>query len=45
LIDRRGSEGKVVDLLADLSVDCPRRIANRFNDRCSAHCPDIPRVM
>jgi hypothetical protein len=35
----------VVDLLADLSTDCPRRIANSFNDRCNAHCPDIPRAM
>jgi hypothetical protein len=25
LIERRGCDGKVVDLLADLSVDCPRR--------------------
>lgn len=45
LIDRRGTNGKVVDLLADLSADCPRRVANSFNDQCDAHCPDIPRVM
>lgn len=45
LIDRRGCDGKVVDLLADLSADSPRHIANRFNDRCNAHCPDIPRTM
>jgi hypothetical protein len=45
LIDRRGNDGKVVDLLADLSTDCPRRIANTFTDQCNAHCPDIPRVI
>jgi hypothetical protein len=45
LIDRRGCDGKVVDLLADLAADCPRHVANKFNDRCNAHCPDIPRVM
>lgn len=45
LIDCRGYDGKVVDLLADLSAKCPRRIANSFNDQCNAHCPDIPRVM
>jgi hypothetical protein len=45
LIDRRGCDGRVVDLLADLSAECPRRIANSFNDQCNAHCPDIPGVM
>jgi hypothetical protein len=45
LIHRRGCDGKVVDLLADLSADCPRRITSSFNDRCNAHCPDIPQVM
>lgn len=45
LIDRRGCDGKAVDLLADLSADCPRRNANSFNDQCNAHCPDIPKFM
>jgi len=45
LIDRRGRDGKLVDLLADLSADCPRSVANSLYDPCNAHCPDIPRVM
>jgi hypothetical protein len=45
LIGRRGCDGRVVDLIADLSAECPRRIANSFNDQCNARCPDIPRVM
>jgi hypothetical protein len=45
LVDRRGCDGKVVDLLAELSADCPRSVANSLYDRCNAHCPDIPRVM
>jgi hypothetical protein len=45
LIDGRGCDARVVDLLADLSADCPRHIAKKFNDRCNAQCPDIPRVM
>jgi hypothetical protein len=45
LIERRGCDGKVVDLLAELSADCPRSAANSLYDRCNAHCPDIPRVM
>jgi hypothetical protein len=45
LIDRRGCDGKVVDLLADLSANCPRSVANSLYDRCNAHCPDIPKIM
>jgi hypothetical protein len=45
LINRHGDDGKVVDLLADLAAECPRRNGNSFNDRCNAHCPDIPHVM
>jgi hypothetical protein len=39
LIDRRGCSGKVVDLLADLSAECPRSVANSLYDRCNAHIP------
>jgi hypothetical protein len=36
---------KVVDLLAEVSADCPRRTADRMNDRCGVRCPDLPRVL
>jgi hypothetical protein len=45
LIEQRGRDAKVVDLLAEVSADCPRRIAANFNDRCGVRCPDLPRVM
>jgi hypothetical protein len=45
LIDQRGHDGKVVDLLAEITADCPRRAARNFNDRCGANCPDLPQFM
>ena len=45
LIERRGPRGKVVDLLAEVTADCPRRAAANFTDRCGAKCPDLPLVM
>ena len=45
LIEQRGRHGKVVDLLAEVSVDCPQRTADRMNDRCGVRCPDLPRVL
>jgi hypothetical protein len=45
LIHRRGCDGKVVDLLADFSAECPRSVANSLYDHCNAHCPDIPKIM
>jgi hypothetical protein len=45
LIEQRGRDGKVVDLLAEVSADCPRRTADRMNDRCGVRCPDLPGVL
>jgi len=45
LVDRRGCDGRVVDLLADLSAACPRSVANSLYDRCNAHYPDISKIM
>ena len=45
LIESHGPDGKVVDLLAEVTADCPRRAAGNFNDRCGANSPDLPRVM
>ena len=30
---------KVVDLLAEVSADCPRRTAGRMDDQCGVRCP------
>jgi hypothetical protein len=45
LIERRGPDCKVVDLLAEMTADCPRRAAGTFNDRRGARWPDLPHVM
>ena len=45
LIEQRGANAKVVDLLSELTADCPRAAARSLNDRCGANCPDLPRVM
>jgi len=45
LIEQRGRDGKVVDLLAEVSADCPRRTAGRMNDRCGVRCPDLAKVL
>jgi hypothetical protein len=45
LIEQRGSDGKVVDLLAELKADCPKQLAGNMSDQCAARCPDLPRVM
>jgi hypothetical protein len=44
LIDRCGASYAVTILLADLSADCPKRIAATMYDRCGAHVPDLPRL-
>ncbi len=45
LIEQRGTDGKVVDLLTELKADCPKQRAGNVNDMCAARCPDLPRVM
>jgi hypothetical protein len=45
LIEQRGSDGKVLDLLAEISADCPKKQAGNMSDQCVARCPDLPKVM
>ena len=45
LVERRGHDGKIVDLLTELAAHCPRRRAGGTIDRCAANCPDLPRVL
>jgi hypothetical protein len=45
LIEQRGRDGKIADLLAEVSADCPRRAAGRMNDQCGVRCPDLARVL
>jgi hypothetical protein len=42
LINKRGRDAKVIDWLDELTADCPRKIAHNMNDRCGAHCADLP---
>jgi hypothetical protein len=45
LIEQRGSDAKVVDFLAKITADCPKKQAGNMSDPCAARCPDLPRVM
>jgi hypothetical protein len=45
LIEQRWRDGKVVDFLAEITADCPKKQAGNFNDMCAARCPDLPKVM
>jgi hypothetical protein len=45
LIEQRGRNGKVIDWLAEITADCPKKQAGNMSDQCAARCPDLPRVM
>jgi hypothetical protein len=45
LVDSRGADAKVSDLLDEIAADCPRRKAANFSDMCGARCPELARVM
>ena len=45
LIEQRGPDGKIVDLLSELRSDCPKHQAGDMGDMCAARCPELLRVM
>ena len=45
LIADRGTNGKIVDWLDELTADCSIKQAQNWGDRCAARCPDLPRVL
>ena len=45
LIEQRGRDAKVLDLLAEITADCPTKQTGNMSDQCAARCPDLPRVM
>jgi hypothetical protein len=45
LIARYGLAAKLFDFSDDITKDCPRKIANNFNDLCGARCPDLSKVV
>ena len=45
LIEQRGRDAKVVDLLAEITADCLKKQAGNMSDQCAARCSDLPRVM
>jgi hypothetical protein len=45
LIEQRGRDAKVIDLLAEITADCPKKQAGDLSNQCAARCPDLPRVM
>jgi len=45
LIEQRGLDGKLIDWSAELTADCPRKVARNYSDQCGAKCPDLPKVL
>jgi hypothetical protein len=45
LIERYGVDAKPFDRSDEITVDCPRKIANDLNDQRGAIRPDSPRVV
>ena len=45
LIEDRGRDANLVDWLAEIAADCPKRVTVNWNDRCRAQCPDLPREL
>jgi hypothetical protein len=41
LIKRLGPDGRLTDLLTELTWDCPRRGAQAMRDQCAAQFPDL----
>jgi hypothetical protein len=44
LIENRGCDAKIVDWLAELTADCPKKIARSWSDH-AARCPDLAAVL
>jgi hypothetical protein len=36
-------DAKLFDWTDEITADCPRKLANKLDDLCSARCPDLPR--
>jgi hypothetical protein len=45
LIEQRTRYGKVIDWLAEITADCPKKQAGNMSDQWAARCPDLPGVM
>lgn len=42
LLDQRGRDFSIPDLLRDLSRDCPKRETLSQYNLCGVHCPELP---
>lgn len=45
LLGERGPDAKVVDWLAEITADCPKKLTHNMNDQCGARCPDLATVL
>lgn len=45
LIEQRGRDGKMPDLLTEITTDCPKKRVGNMSDMCAARCSDLSRVM
>jgi hypothetical protein len=41
LIGERGSNGKLIDWLDEITADCPKKLAHNMDDPCGARFPDL----
>jgi hypothetical protein len=41
LIAKYGSDKSGVELLRELSADCPQRESTSWYERCDPHCPEL----
>ena len=45
LIRVHGTDAKIIDWLAEITADCPKKMAHNMNDPCCARCPDLAVVL
>jgi len=45
LIDQHGGNGTIIEWLAKLTADCPRKSSASISNQCYARCPDLPKVL
>ena len=45
LIEKHRRDAKLVDFLAEITADCPKKQAYSTNDPCAVRCPDLTKAM
>src|SRR5580704_11390438 len=45
LVERYGPDANLADWLTKITADCPKRHSVDMSDQCSAHYPELPKVL